>query len=90
MCQTFYPSKRAKLADAALHNNDVFCLSFFSFPTSPLDLAERTDSPMAPNDNFIQRAVNDTVAGAGSYAGGIVDSAGKTVSGAGRNVGNRY
>lgn len=45
---------------------------------------------MAPNDNFIQRAVNNGVATAGGYAGGVVDAAGKGVSGAGRNVGNRY
>ena len=45
---------------------------------------------MAPNDNFIQRAVNNGVATAGDYAGGAVDAAGKSVSGAGRNMGNRY
>ena len=44
---------------------------------------------MAPNDNFIQRAVNNGVATAGDYAGGVVDAAGKGVSGAGRNVGSR-
>lgn len=44
---------------------------------------------MAPNDNFIQRGVDNAVASAGSYAGGVVDAAGKSVSGAGRNVGNR-
>lgn len=45
---------------------------------------------MAPNDNFISRAVNNGVATAGSYAGGVVDAAGKSVSGAGRGVGDRY
>lgn len=44
---------------------------------------------MAPNDNFISRAVNNGVATAGGYAGGAVDAAGKSVSGAGRGVGNR-
>lgn len=47
------------------------------------------DSTMAPNENFIQRAVNNGVAIAGGYAGGVVDVVGKSVSGAGRNVGNR-
>ena len=46
-------------------------------------------STMAPNDNFISRAVQNGVATAGGYAGGVVDAAGKGVSGAGRNVGNR-
>ena len=44
---------------------------------------------MAPNDNFIQRAVNNGVASAGNYAGSVVDAAGKGVSNAGRNAGNR-
>lgn len=44
---------------------------------------------MAPNDNFISRTVQNGVATAGGYAGGVVDAAGKSVSGAGRNVGNR-
>ena len=45
---------------------------------------------MSSNDNFISRAVQNGVATAGGYAGGVVDAAGKSVSGAGRNVGNRY
>ena len=45
---------------------------------------------MSSNDNFISRAVQSGVATAGGYAGGVVDAAGKSVSGAGRNVGNRY
>ena len=45
---------------------------------------------MASNDNFISRTVQNGVATAGGYAGGVVDAAGKSVSGAGRNVGNRY
>ena len=45
---------------------------------------------MAPNDNFVQRAVNNGVATAGSYAGGVVDAAGKGVSSAGLSVGNRW
>lgn len=44
---------------------------------------------MAPNDNFISRTVQNGVATAGGYAGGVVDAAGKSVSGVGRNVGNR-
>lgn len=44
---------------------------------------------MAPNDNFISRAVQNGVAAAGGFAGGIVDSAGRSVQGAGRGVGNR-
>ncbi|KAL2054408.1 hypothetical protein ABVK25_005156 [Lepraria finkii] len=43
---------------------------------------------MASNDNFISRTVQNGVATAGGYAGGVVDAAGKSVSGAGRNVGN--
>ena len=45
---------------------------------------------MSSNDNFISRAVQNGVATAGGYAGGMVDAAGKSVSGAGRNVGDRY
>lgn len=45
---------------------------------------------MSSNDNFISRAVQNGVATAGGYAGGVVDAAGKSVSGTGRNVGNRY
>ncbi len=45
---------------------------------------------MSSNDNFVSRAVQNGVATAGGYAGGVVDAAGKSVSGAGRNVGNRY
>jgi len=44
---------------------------------------------MAPNDNFISKAVQDGVASAGSMAGGVVDSAGKSVTGAGQGVGKR-
>lgn len=44
---------------------------------------------MSSNDNFISRTVQNGVATAGGYAGGVVDAAGKSVSGAGRNVGNR-
>ena len=44
---------------------------------------------MAPSDNFIQRAVNNGVATAGDYAGGVVDAAGKSVSSTGQNVGSR-
>lgn len=45
---------------------------------------------MPPNDNPISRAVNSGIATAGNYAGGAVDAAGKSVSGAGRGVGKRY
>ena len=45
---------------------------------------------MSSNDNFISRAVQNGVSTAGGYAGGVVDAAGKSVSGAGRNVGDRY
>ena len=45
---------------------------------------------MASNDNFISRTVQNGVAAAGGYAGGVFDAAGKSVSGAGRNFGNRY
>ena len=45
---------------------------------------------MSSNDNFISRAVQNGVSTAGGYAGGLVDAAGKSVSGAGRNVGDRY
>lgn len=44
---------------------------------------------MPSNDNFISRTVQSGVATAGGYAGGVVDVAGKSVSGAGRNMGNR-
>ena len=44
---------------------------------------------MSSNDNFISHAVQSGVATAGGYAGGVVDAVGKSVSGAGRNVGNR-
>ena len=44
---------------------------------------------MSSNDNFISRAVQAGVSTAGGYAGGVVDAAGKSVSGAGRNVGDR-
>ena len=45
---------------------------------------------MSSNDNFVSRAVQNGVATAGGYAGGVVDAAGKSISSAGRNVGNRY
>ena len=41
-----------------------------------------------PEQNFINRYVSNAIAGAGNLAGGIVDSAGKSVQGVGRNVGN--
>lgn len=41
------------------------------------------------NDNFISKAVSDGVSSAGNLAGGLVDSAGQSVSGAGRGVGDR-
>ena len=44
---------------------------------------------MAPNDNWISKTVQRGVASAGSMAGGVVDSAGKSVEGAGKGVGNR-
>ena len=44
---------------------------------------------MAPNDNWISKTVQSGVASAGSMAGGVVDSAGKSVEGAGKGVGNR-
>lgn len=45
---------------------------------------------MAPNDNFISRGIQSGVAAAGSFAGGVVDSAGKTVQNTGRGVGNSF
>lgn len=45
---------------------------------------------MASNDNFISKAVQNGVSSAGNYAGGVVDSAGKSVAGAGRGLGDTY
>ncbi len=67
----------------------TFCMPTFSVILRDTGARQYPDSTMAPNDNFIQRAVNNGVATAGGYAGGVVDAAGKSVSGAGRNVGNR-
>ena len=44
---------------------------------------------MTSNDNFISRAVQNGVASAGNFAGGIIDSAGRGVQGAGSGVGTR-
>lgn len=45
---------------------------------------------MAPNDNFISRGIQSGVSAVGGFAGGVVDSAGKTVQNSGRDVGNRF
>jgi len=42
------------------------------------------------NDNWVSKTAQSYVASAGSMAGNLVDSAGKTVEGAGRGVGQRY
>ncbi len=42
------------------------------------------------NDNWVSKTAQSYVASAGSMAGNVVDSAGKTVEGAGRGVGQRY
>lgn len=44
---------------------------------------------MPPNDNFISRTIQSGVAAAGNFAGGVVDSAGRSVQGAGQGVGSR-
>lgn len=73
--------------------NKIFSnpLSFIQIPC-PFPLVNRTQfkDTMAPNDNFISRGIQSGVAAAGSFAGGVVDSAGKTVQNSGRGIGNSF
>lgn len=68
---------------------DVNHVQQLLYMTSTTTLLTTPQATMAPNDNFIQRAVNNGVATAGTYAGDAVNAAGKTVSAAGRNAGDR-
>lgn len=87
-----YPNSVYKVKIHALsHYSNALNLT----PTLPqsihFDTEIRNLQPtMAPNDNFISRGIQSGVAAAGSFAGGVVDSAGKTVQSTGRGVGNSF